>query len=743
MDGSGTTPGFTHRSITDAAAASPGDTIEIAGLVDSANLPGGYTNGTPLFASTGQPPELFPITLPVGVTLRQSGNTQVFIWESFGGASPVDLFLVSSSTILSPTTFRDLTFVGGGVAIHAEVTGAGLRADVIVRDCRFSNNQTGTRAASLTGGLVQMGLLNCALSDSTAAISPSLSPPIFQAPRFGFRFSAVESSGGTPSSTVGRIEELSVSGAFSSMDPQPDSYTSDLPVPVTRVVDVSVLGSEPSNVHFPGAPASYTPAEIPEVDLDILGGTWRGAAGPSGAGWGCAIFAEGMGADPNDVMNYFSGYRINVTGTQMSGFREDGIYCMSSLSSRGHLNLNGQASITGTGFVEPFSEVRSSGVHIYSRESYMALTGSSFETSDNQGNGIYLNTDGEYFASTKSLRLTVPSGLYLGVTKLNVHNNGASGFYLRNEHAQPSGFIGGTIHQISPSNDFSIDDGIRDFTYMDGEALPNGQGLMNRSAISNNGFSGIKIVAEGGSGIVPGKPTEAPSGVAPRVTNDFIWNNPRGGLDARWEVPAGFSDSAPKGYYLVPVTHTTMVGNGGPGFDYSMEIDDRNGASIYTRAYYEWADPAPSTFFAKTNVWNSILVRDPVSGSGVDLGPELGLTPFNSVEDDGTPGIVGPRMIGFAGVRGNGFWSSSLTGPVNSIQTIIPFVGAGSPGTFSLTSTNLAQFKLFSPGPVDEIVDLTPTYFNVLSPESLQDYGAQVRPTETSGVRDKGADEVD
>lgn len=53
-----------------------------------------------------------------------------------------------------------------------------------------------------------------------------------------------------------------------------------------------------------------------------------------------------------------------------------------------------------------------------------------------------------------------------------------------------------------------------------------------------------------------------------------------------------------------------------------------------------------------------------------------------------------------------------------------------------------AQFKLTNTGP-DLFIDWTPAYFNVFAPRTLIDHGGQNRPGATSGLRDKGADEVD
>ncbi|MFK5954838.1 MAG: hypothetical protein QM477_00155 [Planctomycetota bacterium] len=248
-------------------------------------------------------------------------------------------------------------------------------------------------------------------------------------------------------------------------------------------------------------------------------------------------------------------------------------------------------------------------------------------------------------------------------------------------------------------------------------------------------MSGVKIRAIGDSGIVPGEPDTIPAGVSILLSNNFIWNNPEGGIRGQW-LESGFD----KGFFLVPIAHNTLVGNGGPGFDWSLEIDDQNGLSSTPRAIYEWDEPGPVALQYRTNIWNTTLVRDPNTGLGPDLGPVL-VDMANSALDDGVVDLDAD-IVGFAGTRGNGFWGPpGASNPRMSLQTNITFVGVV--GGFNLASTLPGQFKILAPLSQDEIIDFTPFYFNVVALETGVDHGNEQRPGAASGDRDKGADEVD
>ena len=725
VDGSGSTPGASISITAGIAALVPGDTvIDVVGLVDANGDPVGYSQ-TPFLATQGA--ETFPLVVPPGITIRQMGSAPVYVWDSFGTPGLILFELEPSLVGPALTRLTNLTIMGGFIGVSADWLTAPRELDVLVKSCRFSGQTIATRASTAAGAEVRFGLQNCTITDAT--ITSLATPPFLRAPRDGFQFfSSGAGTGFVPSATTGVISDLSVIGDFAIMAPSdPMVARNDLLIPTTKLIHVFAGGDEDLR-EYGDAPASYVPIPIPVVTLDILGGTWSGGdiSQPTGGGWDVAVYAEaegdGAAFTPHD---YRCGYEVTLAGTEIADFREDGIYCSTSLNSRGNLSLAGGIRISdiGTGATV---ETANSGVHLYSVESYLGLQATACEFSENLGNGVYANTGGNLIVNLPDFLQIAPQGLYVDITKSKIHKNGANGVFLRNEGSQP-GFIGGTIHQ-DPAAAFNIDDDGRGFT------VPNGQGRVNRTSISNNGMSGIKIRAIGDSGIVPEEPDTIPAGVSILLSNNFIWHNPEGGIRGQW-LESGFD----KGYFLVPIAHNTLVGNGGAGFEWSIEIDDQNGLSSTPRAIYEWAEPGSGLEY-RTNIWNTNLVRDPVSGLGPDLGPVLFVTPFNSMLDDDIVDLA-DDIVGFAGTRGNGFWPIFSGPPRMSVQSVLPFVGTGG---FVLSSTDPDQFKLFAPVTQDEIVDFTPiNFFNVIAPDTVVDHGNQSRPGALTGIRDKGADEVD
>jgi len=378
------------------------------------------------------------------------------------------------------------------------------------------------------------------------------------------------------------------------------------------------------------------------------------------------------------------------------------------------------SQVTATGLNGVASETRRSGLHFFNIEGYLGLETQGCQFSGNRGNGIHLNTDGELASSDDNLRLSVPYGIYLDANKSAFHNNGGHGIYIENQSLfQPSAFVGGTIFQ-DQSGTFNIEE--------------DGQGRINRCGISNNGMAGVRIQAEGHHGIYPEDPNSAPLGVAVRLSNSIIWNNPQGGVSATW-LPTSGNPSTPKGFYLVPISHCTLVANGDDAHNWNVEVDDQNLAANFERAVYEWIEPGSSRLY-RTDFWNSIFVRNPNNGNGPDLGPVAGLQ-GNSVADDNVAAPTSDQ-IGIAGVRGVSFWGANSFGQAQlSDQAIIPFKGVGQ---FQIASTNYKQF-LLSNAAFDEIIGGGVSYWNNLVPEQSNDVQGDARPGSRAGI-EKGADEL-
>lgn len=705
-------------------AAAAGDTITVFGASNGSGA---------LPFSDAQTGEVFPILLKPGCTLTTGGSIPVYVWNT--QASAPNLIEIQGTTTLSLTRVLGIHFLGGANAILAKSDSSSNQIRLLVRDCRFAKNQYGVSTIKEVDGHAEASIRSCTIGDSvptTGAAPPHLNPPTA-----GLRFRA---SGNATVGVAGEVIDLSTNGAFASMNPQPAPWNSgDLGKPaVSRLVEVYAFDDD-GQVQYPSAPSgNYTPSQINEISVDVQGGNWVGGDVSIDGGWDVGLLAQARGQGTNGIVNFesfTSGYSITMAGTTVTGFREEGIYADGSLNGRGSLTLSGNCVIEETDTPSAsFDDQRFNGIHLYTQEGYMGLTCSSSSFLHNRGNGLYASSGGEFNTAEDDFRLGAPYGIYLEVAKTKFHNNDSHGIYLRNQpEVQAHGWLGGTIHQ-DPGKQFNQDTDSGSFLE------PNGQGLINRCGISNNGKAGVRILASGDSGLNGGGPDNNPSGISIRLSNSIVWNNPEGGFSANWiNGPLG-EEGNRKGYFLVPVTHSTMVGNGSPTTDWTIEIDDQNSFVGAGRCYYERIDPGLSAIKYRTNLWNNILVRNPSIGNDFDLGPvldnrfSLGLT----VVDFNTSAYL-DHQIAIAGTRGKAFWGMNrYTNSAEMSDQLAPFLGAGS---YSLSSFLPGQFFLDPNNPVTTISDNSPKYFNVLSPESAVDFNSFGRPGAISGDNDKGADE--
>lgn len=707
-------------------AAAAGDTITVFGASNGSGA---------LPFSDAQTGEVFPILLKPGCTLTTGGSIPVYVWNT--QASAPNLIEIQGTTTLSLTRVLGIHFLGGANAILAKSDSSSNQIRLLVRDCRFAKNQYGVSTIKEVDGHAEASIRSCTIGDSvptTGAAPPHLNPPTA-----GLRFHA---SGNPTVGVAGEVIDLSTNGAFASMNPQPAPWNSgDLGKPaVSRLVEVYAFDDD-GQVQYPSAPSgNYTPSQINEISVDVQGGNWVGGDVSIDGGWDVGLLAQARGQGTNGIVgfeSFTSGYTVTMAGTTVTGFREEGIYADGSLNGRGSLTLSGNCVIEETDTPSAsFDDQRFNGIHLYTQEGYMGLTCSSSSFLHNRGNGLYANSGGEFNTAEDDFRLGAPYGIYLEVAKAKFHNNDSHGIYLRNQpEVQAHGWLGGTIHQ-DPGKQFNQDTDSGSFLE------PNGQGLINRCGISNNGKAGVRILASGDSGLNSGGPDDNPSGISIRLSNSIVWNNPEGGFSANWlNGPLG-EETNRKGYFLAPVSHSTFVKNGSaPSFDWSMEIDDQNSFSGAGRCFYERVDPGPLATKYRTNLWNNIFVRDPFTGSGPDFGivlnnifsPNLTVIDFNTF-------AYQDHQIAVGGCRGIAFWGANKynSSAQMSDDAILPMLGSGS---YLLSSVLPNQFFLDPLGPPLDIKNDSPFYFNVLSPETVIDFNAQIRPSPSSGLRDKGGDE--
>jgi len=240
---------------------------------------------------------------------------------------------------------------------------------------------------------------------------------------------------------------------------------------------------------------------------------------------------------------------------------------------------------------------------------------------------------------------------------------------------------------------------------------------VNACAVSNNGEAGFRfrIVGHHGS-LGVGGGWRAAANV--RLVNNSVWNNPAGGVYAVLEPPPGINEGP---YFLVPLVHDTLAGNGSAQAPWSIEISELAAAQGDT--LYQFQDPSGQDL--RCLLANSIFERK------VFTDPVFGPYMMTLQVPDVSGGISSATRIGVAGVRVNFLNSYDV-----STTTGAPF--AASPIWGSLDRT---QFKLDGLHPDFPNFDSTPVYLNAYAPEVSEDFEGDPRPVQLQGDWDKGADQ--
>jgi len=718
---------FNFHSITAAAGTATGaDTIEVHAL-DPTGL-AGYSQ-----INTN---ESYPIALARGVTVRGVGNGPVYIWSD-AAVPPTSLFTLAAGSGNKLTTIRGLQFIGGSSAITASASALSQANQALLRECSFRSQRIAVISIATNGAQCEISLRDCLLQEG--GVPTTGATAVLESQDAGFQFHAIGSggSGGSqvPSKVVAEIIELQVSGAFATtggLTTQGDLAMMGVPT-ASRIVDIYAQGDNSRKQYDPDPTVSQT---IPEVLLTTQGGTWTGG---TSFGWDMGIYAEAQGPGLLPY-NFHAGWQITMTGTTVKDFALDGFYGMSDRGSRGLLDMNGSTQISNTqgGLIGNLYN----GIHLFSGEQggYVGLLATSSSIAGNAGHGLFAhNSASPVGVNTSGYYLIAPEGIFLQARTCTFEKNGGAGLsVLVGDQEGGNSWVGGTIHQHQTGP------GVWDFVLDGSEAFlePHGQGTLQRNIFDANGQAAIEVRGNGSDGVRSGQPDETPAGVAFRVSSSMIWNHKMGALDATW-APAFGDPNLRKGFYLVPVTQDTMCFNGDAttGKDWTMEIDDQGGvAGAQARCVYEKLDPV-SLIKYRTMVYNSILFRDPLNPTSLatDLGPILNSNipgALYSRIDDNAVTLL-DSQIGFAGTRGRGFWGTGSGGGDKMTNSpSVPFIGPLNAG-----SSNPLQFFLSS-GATADYLNATPMYFNTYAPETHFDFAGNSRPGASTGLRDKGADEL-
>lgn len=707
-----------HRTITAASAvAVAGDTILIQGLVDvTSGQALGYSEQA-WFAGSG---EFFPIAIRPGVTVKAADAVRVYVWSTNSAAA---LFALLPSSNSQLTRLEDLTLVGGLKGVSVAHNGS-TTTQVLLKNLAFAWN-TICVSAIATGSHIQVSVRDAKIADqlvTTPMIAPSYLPPAI-----GLQFHAFDGQG--PGNMKAEVIELGTYGTFASMSSDHLFGTHDLGVSAaSRLVDVRAQGKLREHETLPAS-------DISDVELIVQGGVWDGACETGGWDLGLYALAENGAAVPEPV-DYTAGFRATLTGTEVKHFRLAGLAAVSNIYARGRLELNGQTHVlqTGSHTVHSPGDYLHSGVHLFARESYLAFIGINALLRNNTGNGLWANCPDEQYVPH------YPQGIFIGMYRCGVHENDGNGVSMSVGSGTWTGVVGGTSHILEDGENY------RRHLYDQGEnyqsnigvnttaPLEFGQGAIIRSAISNNGESGVWARSIGT--FDPVRLYNPDSVINFRLSNSFVWNNPpvgsgagEGGLSVEL-VPA--PDETDRGLCLLPVTHCTFVNNGRSS-GWNAEIEDGS-TSIIKRGRYEWSvlhDP-----ILRTRFYNTIFYRDIPQFLLFDFGPnleEIGLfEPSSSAVDVQTVGMAGLRA------RVN-ILNFSADQKYTSIQTPLPFVNSNP--NFSLLLPDMFFLNPAS-GSIGLFRDWTTNYLTYPAPECTEDYHGQGRPPANSGLRDKGGDEL-
>ncbi len=705
------------RTITQAAGlAVAGDTILVQGLVEPvSNQPLGYSEQS-WYPLSG---EMFPIALAAGVQLRPADSTRVYVWSITGA---VALFDLQGSAALSLTKLEGASLLGGATAVRAHHSG-GANGQVLLKDLRLSGNTIGVSAIA-SGANLQISVRDSLISDQL--VTTPMIPPPYLAPAIGLRFQAMDQSG--PGNVKAEVVEFTCSGQFASMSSLPLNGVDDLGVSTaSRILDVRAEGGLSEH-------ALPQLRDISDVELIVQGGVLDGAA--STGGWDLGLYAYSKSTAVPDPVDYTAGYRATFTGTQVRNTRLAGLVAVSNIYARGRLEINGLTEVTGVGSHTTHSpgDPQHSGVHLFARESYLAFISNNALLRNNTGHGVWANCPDEQFVPHG-----LPQGILVGMYRSASHENDGSGVAMNVGSGTFSGVVGGTSHVTEDGESayrHLFDDGENFLSNVgvSGVApLEFGQGAITRCAISNNGESGVHVASTGT--YEPERTHDPDSVVNFRLSNSFLWNNPstgsgslHGGLTVRLEPMPGEQD---RGLCLLPVTHCTFVNNGGTA-GWNAEFEDGSTMAL-PRGRYEWS--VPHDPILRTRVYDSIFYRDIPVFLALDFGgnlEEIGKYETSSM-------AVNVRQIGVAALRTkSGIFNLHLD-QRSSASLPVPFVNPN-----PVLTSLLPDMFFLNPGAINiaDFRDWTAPYLYCPVPECTEDYQGQSRPPVTSGLRDKGPDEL-
>ncbi len=678
-----------YATISQAAAvAQAGDTILVVGMTWNGK-PAGYSDASqPHPGNPDSKPEGFPIPVPGGVTIQATGSKPVYVWSTQAtGVSGLFKFEATSTTPLT-RQLKKIVLVGAPEGIEVVASGD-KKVDALVRGVYFAWNGTALDAAADLGGRVVLSLKSCTVTDQTITVDSGVTPPAYRTPQYGFYLDAQQTNQALEPGQVDiTVDNLALDGAFTTMP--------------SALFHITAGGQRAEHLDVP-------PFQVPisQVVLSLNGSTLDGWAtdSPTSAGWHEAVHFELQRGTGAAIHDYSAGIRVELTGTTLKRFRDYSIYGLGINDTRGEVVLNGGTVIEQTGYQygsnQPPAGDPADGIYLKPQESYLSLVATSAVIRKNARDGISLDVAGGDFSS----EMTQPTGCRLGLDQVDIYQNGRDGIRMQSS----SGVVGGTWIWHAGDRHF-----YRNFP---GVTVPQGQGVVDRCTINNNGEHGVYL------GLADAYQNSS-NFASVRFTNTFVWNNGKEGYHA---------ETGEYTTLLAPVVQCTFVGNGDPaaGGVFNIEV---SGAGAGRKFHWLEYGPAPNNdeIHLFTKLWNSIFQgKDPTDP---DFGP--GLAALATLD----PGSLGPWVdteLYVRGLRSKDSYGESVNAWYTDFEA--PFVGPSNYG-----SVDPLQFLLDPVAANYLAFDKTPNYLSPLeAPESAHDYLGAVRPDPSTEERDKGAHQAD
>ena len=730
-------PAADYQTISDAVqdpSIGPGSTIQVRGF-EIGGFPGAYAEHDP----NGANMEAFPLPIPEGVSLvADPTGPRVYIWTDGTSGTPQSLVRLGTTdeTGKPHGTIRGITLGGGLIGIEvAPPFASDDEFDCTIDDVIFVGNRIGLSSIASHGGQLEIDVEHCKFHNIDFNPNNLAVPPVLESPSIGLQFHAIDSTAGVvdPPQIDATVLDLKVLGTPQVMqqdvwrDHADFALVTNGVVGSSRLIEVFVQGDGTTTEHRTPQnppPPPYTPPvgdqPICQVDLEVLGSTLDGRNVEAGKGWDIGLYCSAAPASDNTtVYDYLARYDVLVSGTSAKNFRYAGFYPTVTEDCRGRLEVvSSDVSAIGKHLSSTLG-ILGSGIHAFALEGYLALVTNSVRSHGNEGSGITAHCPASTLGS-----MDFPVGLYVQLDETECDHNVQDGVFLvgPDQFLTPAesqaAIVGGTWdNQFSGSNKSLARTTQKQFF---GQEY--GPGRINRCQLHHNGRDGVRVTLADMFNVG--------AFASILVVNTIIWENQETGITFHRQMGNGGSAR-----FLVPISHCTIAHNGtsSPGAFSSLAFTKSPTTSNVWDDHWGYNDPSGVSVTCK--ILNSVFeLTAPV------------LVDFNhnarTICVDDNP--VAPPAFDQIGIRGiRATWNSGGgSNPPGGSSTYratpfayLDFPSLSGASKYLLTTNQSAPFWL-------EFADATPMSYSLLETQSASDFANNSRPGATTGLRDKGAHEV-